>query len=111
MWTTSTSESNALARPVTIGTSSVACSASPTATTILENTRRLCTWPPCALRSADGRSGRALPGGDQEEAWRVGAVPEGKLRTPRPAGEPRAGDRGRRGGGRRSPLAPLGIER
>src|SRR5229473_3860055 len=111
MCTTSTSESNALARPVTTGTSSVACSVSPTATTILENTRRLCTWPACALRSADGRSGPALPGGAQEKAWRVGAIPEGKLRTPRPAGEPRAGDGGRRGGRRRPPVAPLGIER
>src|SRR5713226_100797 len=113
MCTTSTSESNALARPVPTGTSSVACSVSPTATTILENTTRLCPPPRqfSTIGATDGRSGPALPVGAEEEAGRVGAVSEGKLGPAWPKGEPRARDGRRRRGGRRPPVAPLGIER
>src|SRR5258708_9159631 len=113
MWTTSTSESNALARPVTTGTSSVACSVSPTATTILENTTRLCPPPRqfSTIGGTDGRSGPALPLGAEEEAGRVGALSEGKLRPAWPQGEPPAPDGRRRRGGGRPPLAPLRPQR
>src|SRR5258708_38131610 len=112
MWTTSTSESNALARPVTTGTSSAACSVSPTATTILENTTRLSRLPTKwgdTIGGTDGKPGPALPGGAEEEARRVGALPEGQLGTPRPAREPGARHSRRRGGGRRPPVAALGV--
>src|SRR5712692_11147962 len=103
MWTTSTSESNALASPVTTGRTSVASSALPTATTIFENmTPRFST-----IGGTDGRPRPALPGGAQEATRRVGVVPEGELGTPGPAREPRARGGGRRGGGRRPPVAPL----
>src|SRR2546427_9764214 len=58
-----------------------------------------------------GGTRAALPSGAEKAPWRLGDLPEGQLGAPRPAREPRAGGGGRRGGRRRSPVAPIGVER
>src|SRR6266851_9716391 len=63
------------------------------------------------IGGTDGEPGPALPGGAEEATRRMGAIPEGQLRPPRAAGEPRAGHGRRRGSRRRPPVAPLGVER
>src|SRR5260370_11776498 len=121
MCTTSTFEPNALASPVTTGTSSAASSGPPTATRIFENISPLSFDTPLPRRElftrryrigcVYGRTRAALPGRAEETPWRMGALPEGQLRPPRTARQPRAGGGGRRGGGRGPALAAVRLER